>query len=66
MNGAKVENSTKEPHVGVQRTEDGKAKATVEEQLKSARRAKYALMGAGMTAVSTLHPRTSQREILPS
>ena len=55
--------STKNPHVGIQRTEDGKVNATVEERIKSARRANYALMGVGMTTVNTLHPRTSLKLI---
>ena len=63
MNNTEIETSTQEPHVGIQRTEDGKANATIEERIKSARRANYALMGVGMTTVNTLHPRTSLKLI---
>ena len=61
MNGVPIENSYKETHLGTQRTSDGKAYETIEERQKSARRASYALMGAGMTTTNILHPRTSRK-----
>ena len=61
MNGVPIENSYKETHLGTQRTSDGKAHETIEERQKSARRASYALMGAGMTTTNILHPRTSRK-----
>jgi hypothetical protein len=43
-------------HLGIVRTADGKANATVEKNIKTARRTSYALMGAGLHGLNGLHP----------
>ena len=58
-----IEQSDEEVHLGVIRTPDGKATATVQSRITVARRATYAMMGAGLHGVNGLNPSISFRLI---
>ena len=59
MNGAPLETSKEEGHLGVVRTPDGKITATITNNLVKARRTLYALMSSGMHGLNGTHPRIS-------
>ena len=54
-----IDITTSELHLGITRTSDCKAKATVQLNIQKARRAGYALMGAGVYGLNGLHVRTN-------
>ena len=56
---APIEESSDEVHLGITRTPDGKASATVLNRISAARRATYAMMGAGLHGLNGLNPKTS-------
>ena len=54
-----MDQSTSEVHLGITRTSDGKTAATVQARITSARRATYAMMGAGLHGLNGLNPSIS-------
>ena len=54
-----LEISQQERHLGIERTPDGKATATVKDRIKSSRRATYSLMGAGLHGLNGIGPKVS-------
>ena len=48
LNGNNIDYSKEEKHLGIQRADDGKNKSTLNERVKTGRRATYSLMGAGL------------------
>ena len=63
LNKEPIEISLQETHLGVQRTPDGKASATVKERIKSARRTAYSLMGAGLHGLNGTGPKVAKHLI---
>ncbi|CAG2231328.1 unnamed protein product [Mytilus edulis] len=51
--------SNKATHIGICRTDDDSCKATIDENLKKARRTLYSLMGVGLYGENGLDPQTS-------
>ncbi|CAC5416673.1 unnamed protein product [Mytilus coruscus] len=51
--------SNKATHIGICRTDDDSCKATIDENLKKARRTLYSLMGDGLYGQNGLNPQTS-------
>ncbi|CAC5384017.1 unnamed protein product [Mytilus coruscus] len=51
--------SKKATHIGICRTDDDSCKATIDENLKKARRTLYSLMGVGLYGENGLDPQTS-------
>jgi len=48
LNQQEVGRSKQERHLGLERTDDGRAKATMIDRIKSCRRAVYSVAGAGL------------------
>ena len=63
LNNLPVDISHQETHLGLQRTPDSKAEATIKERIKSARRAAYSLMGAGLHGLNGVGPKVSKHLI---
>ena len=52
-----LDTTEQEMHLGIQRMSNGKAGKSVENNIQKARRAAYALMGAGLHSINGLHIR---------
>ena len=63
FNHANIEFSSKETHLGLARTADGKATEAVKDRIQVGRRTAYALMGAGMYGVNGISPHVSKKLI---
>ena len=62
LNGKPLGSSTKEPHLGLQRTTDNSNKDTVCERIKQARRAAFKLRGAGLVGLVGVGPEVATIE----
>jgi hypothetical protein len=56
LNSSAIDYSKSETHLGIQRSDDGKATETVNNRINTARRAAYALMGAGLHGMNGTGP----------
>ena len=56
-----IEESTEETHLGIQRVPSDKATPTIEARIKTARRAMFAMMGAGLHGLNGLNPIYSKK-----
>ena len=65
MGKTEIEPSVQETHLGIVRTPDNKADAAVLDQIKTARKTSYSLLGLGMRRMSQVHPSTSLKLLLP-
>jgi hypothetical protein len=63
LNGDPVLTSTKEKHLGIQRTTDTKPISTIEERIRAGRRTVYSLMGAGLHGLNGVGPKTARKLI---
>ena len=59
LNGSTLAYSNSETHLGLERSTDCKASATVSERIKCGRRMAYALMGAGLHGLNGVSPKVS-------
>ena len=60
FNNKEIEYSRRETHLGLVRTDDGKASVAVSERIKTGRRTALSLMGAGLYGVNGVSPHVSK------
>ena len=63
LNGVKIDLSTQERHLGIERTPNNSAKATIQSRIKGSRRSVYSLAGAGMYGYNGVGPRVTYQMI---
>ena len=63
LNGAPLENSSEETHLGIDRRVDLSNKSTVQSRVQTGRRTLFMLMGAGVYGLNGVNPRTSMKLI---
>ena len=60
FNNASIKLSTKEKHLGLVRTDDGKSAEAVRERIQVGWRTAYALMGSGLCGINGISPHLSK------